>query len=97
MSGVLSERDIVLKIGLLDRDASQIKVKDIFTPPPYLILAKPFNTLEDCLERITDNDVDRLPILDDAADIVGMVCIKDCIRTILEDKLTLEQRETAPL
>jgi CBS domain-containing protein len=85
MSGIISERDIVRKVGLLDKDPTKVKVRDIFTAPPKLIMARPSNTLAECIQLIYENDVYRLPILDEAADICGMVSVEDCLRVVLED------------
>jgi Mg/Co/Ni transporter MgtE len=78
-------------VGLLDKDASKVLVKDIFTPPPHLILARPSNSVEECMQRFDEHDVYRLPILDDGADIVGMVSIEDCLRAVLEDNATVDR------
>jgi CBS domain-containing protein len=91
MSGIISERDIVRKVGLLDKDPTKVKVRDIFTPPPKLILARPSNTLAECIQLIYEYDVYRLPILDEAADICGMVSVEDCLRVVLEDAVTVKR------
>jgi CBS domain-containing protein len=91
MSGIISERDIVRKVGLLDKDPTKVKVRDIFTPPPKLILARPSSTLAECIQLIYEYDVYRLPILDEAADICGMVSVEDCLRVVLEDSVTVER------
>lgn len=93
MSGIVSERDIVRKVGLLDRDPTKVKVKDIFTAPPHLIMARPRNSLEECIQLIYDYDVYRLPILDEAADIVGMISVEDCLQVVLADAMTLRMSE----
>ena len=91
MSGIISERDIVRKVGLLDKDPTKVKVRDIFTPPPRIVMARPRSSLAECIELIDEYDVYRLPILDEGADIVGMVSVEDCLRVILEDAMTLER------
>ena len=91
MSGIISERDIVKKVGLLDKDPTKVKVRDIFTPPPRIVMARPHSSLAECIELIYEYNVYRLPILDEAADIVGMVSVEDCLRVVLEDAMTLER------
>jgi CBS domain-containing protein len=91
MSGIISERDIVRKVGLLDKDPTEVKVRDIFTPPPKIVMARPRSSLAECIQLIYEYDVYRLPILDEAADIVGMVSVEDCLRIVLEDAITLER------
>ena len=79
------------KVGLLDKDPTEVKVRDIFTPPPKIVMARPRSSLADCIQLIYEYDVYRLPILDEAADIVGMVSVEDCLRIVLEDTITLER------
>lgn len=43
------------------------------------------------MQRFDEHDVYRLPILDDGADIVGMVSIEDCLRAVLEDNATVDR------
>ena len=83
------------KVGLLDKDPAKVKVRDIFTPPPRIVMAKPHSSLAECIQLIYEYNVYRLPILDDAADIVGMVSIEDCLRVVLEDAMTLERLSEA--
>lgn len=43
------------------------------------------------MQRIDEYDVYSLPILDDAADLVGMVSIENCLRAVLEDQVTTDR------
>jgi CBS domain-containing protein len=84
VAGIVSERDVMQKVALLDRDPENLLVKDIFTPPPHLIVVKSQTSLDDCISRLNANDVYILPILDDAADLVGIVSARDCLRVMLQ-------------
>ena len=46
LSGVLSERDYVTKIALLERSSKDVKVKEISTKAANLITASPEETTE---------------------------------------------------
>lgn len=46
LSGVISERDYVTKIALLERSSKDVKVKEISTKAANLITARPEETTE---------------------------------------------------
>ena len=75
MTGIISERDTVRKMGLQDKDFTEAKVKETFIPPPRLTMPRPKSSLAECFHLIHEYDLYRFPILDDAADFVGMVSV----------------------
>ena len=85
--GVCSERDYINKIASLGRNDAEVKVKDICTYGPKIIVAKPDDTLEMCMQKMMFKDIRHLIIMDDKQiDCLGMISIKDLIKEILKDK-----------
>lgn len=87
ISGVLSERDILKKVAVLDRDVDKVKIKEIMTTAANLITATPTDSVQDCLNKMTESDIRHLPILDESGTkAVGMLSVKDCVQALLEEQ-----------
>lgn len=82
--GVLSERDYIKKIASLDRNAQDVKVKEICTYEPNIIIAKKEDTLETCMNKMMFKDIRHLLVIDEKnEEFIGMISIKDLIKEIM--------------
>jgi len=86
ITGMISERDYVTKIALLGRTSKETKVKEIATRTASLISAAPDETIASCMQKMLDKDIRHLPILDEKKKILGLVSIKDLVRSVLAEK-----------
>ncbi len=85
--GVCSERDYINKVASLDKSSSDVKVKDICTYGPSIIIAKKTDTLDMCMNKMMFKDIRHLLVFDDNnEDFIGMISIKDLIKEIIKDK-----------
>jgi len=85
--GVCSERDYINKIASLDKESQNLKVKDICTYSPNIIVAKKNDSLDACMNKMMFKDIRHLLIVDDKSeDCIGMLSIKDLIKEILKNK-----------
>lgn len=85
--GVLSERDYINKVASLDKSGVDMKVRDICTFGPSIIIAKKNDSLEACMNKMIFKDIRHLLIIDDKDDeFIGMISIKDLIKEIIQDK-----------
>jgi CBS domain-containing protein len=85
--GVLSERDYINKVASLDKSGLDMRVKDICTFGPSIIIAKKNDSLEACMNKMMFKDIRHLLIIDDKDDeFIGMISIKDLIKEIIQDK-----------
>jgi len=85
--GVLSERDYINKVAALGKDATTVKIKDICTYGPNIIIAKNTDSLDQCMNKMMFKDIRHLLIIDDKnEEFVGMISIKDLIKEIMKDK-----------
>jgi len=57
-------------------------VKDLMTPEP--IVVKENNTLKEVLEIMFDNNIQRLPVVDEKKELVGLVIQNGILKTLLE-------------
>jgi len=86
ISGVVSERDVLRKVALLDKNPANVLVREIATLTPNLILATPEDTIQECLEKMHHSEIRHLPIVEENRVVVGMLSIKDCVRALMEEK-----------
>ena len=86
MTGIVSERDYICKIALLGRTSKETPVKEIATAGANIITAKAAETVEVCMEKMMQKGIRHLPIVDDSDNVVGMVSIKDLVKTVVQEK-----------
>jgi predicted transcriptional regulator len=85
--GVLSERDYINKISAFGKDDKLVKIKDICTQAPNIIIAKKDDSIEQCMNKMLIKDIRHLLVFDEESkDVIGMISIKDLIREIMKDK-----------
>ncbi len=75
--GVVSERDVVRHLARQGQDAVNIQVSEAMTRE--VITAAPAESLDTCLERMTDRRVRHLPVMSDGK-LEGLVSIGDLVK-----------------
>jgi predicted transcriptional regulator len=93
--GVLSERDYISKVSALGKDDMSIKVKDICTSAPNIIIAKKNDSIEQCMNKMLVKDIRHLLVMDETNnEFIGMISIKDLIKEVMRDKNDIITRLT---
>ncbi|WP_367865377.1 CBS domain-containing protein [Pedobacter sp. WC2423] len=91
LSGIFTERDYARKIVLQGKTSADTPLSAVMTSNP--ITVSPNDSLDSCMEIMTDKHIRHLPVLDDHQ-IIGMVSIGDVVKFIIEDqKQTISQLE----
>jgi len=75
-AGIITERDIALKVLLKDRMASEVKAKEIMAFP--LITLEPETSVEEACELAAKKRIKRLPVVENGV-LVGIVSIRDLL------------------
>lgn len=89
--GILSERDYARKVVLLGRASKDTPVRDIMTSPVRTVT--PDETIEHCMQLVTDRRIRHLPVLEDGR-LIGVLSIGDLVKSVIEEQQqTLEQLE----
>lgn len=83
--GILTERDYLRKVVLAGRSSHTTAVKQIMTPQDQLHVLTPHDTVLRAMQLMVRHDVRNLPVVDDRA-MVGVLGIKDVIKSILDDQ-----------
>ncbi|RAJ30443.1 CBS domain-containing protein [Pedobacter cryoconitis] len=91
LSGIFTERDYARKIVLQGKTSADTPLSEVMTASP--ITVAPHDSLDRCMEIMTDKHIRHLPVLADHQ-IIGMVSIGDVVKFIIEDqKQTISQLE----
>ncbi|MBB5619952.1 CBS domain-containing protein [Pedobacter cryoconitis] len=91
LSGIFTERDYARKIVLQGKTSADTPLSEVMTANP--ITVAPGDSLDSCMEIMTDKHIRHLPVLADHQ-IIGMVSIGDVVKFIIEDqKQTISQLE----
>ena len=85
--GVLSERDYINKVSALGKNDNNVKISEICTYGPNIIIARKDDTLEQCMNKMLFKDIRHLLVIDEKnEEFVGMISIKDLIKEVMKDK-----------
>lgn len=81
--GIFSERDYTRKVVLKNRSSRDTRVSEIMTSNVFTIT--PTNTIEDCMEMMSMNNIRHLPVLENGRP-VGVLSVMDVMKNILVQK-----------
>lgn len=73
--GIVTDRDLALKVVGANRDATNTKVGDIMTPNP--VVCHPNDDLDSTLEVMAHHQIRRIPVVDKAGQVVGIIAQAD--------------------
>jgi len=92
LCGIFTERDYARKIILQGKSSKETLIKEAMTANP--ITVKLGDTIDYCMELMTDKHIRHLPIVEDY-EVRGMVSIGDVVKFIIADqKQTISQLES---
>ncbi|MCK4730914.1 MAG: CBS domain-containing protein, partial [Methanophagales archaeon] len=75
-AGIITERDLVLKVLLKDRMASEVKVKEIMAFP--VVTIEPEVSIDEVCKLVAKKRIKRLPVVENGV-FVGIVSIRDLL------------------
>lgn len=75
-AGILTERDIVIRVLAEGREPRSVFVRDVATLRP--ITCAPDEQIESAIDRMREHEVQRLPVVDDE-EIVGVISLADVV------------------
>lgn len=92
--GIFSERDYARGIVLKGKSSKDTPVRDIMTPQEHLVTVGPQDTVEACLDLVSDKRIRHLPVLDNGK-LVGVLSIGDLVKETIEyQKFLISQLES---
>ena len=83
LAGIVSERDYARKIVLHGKSSADTSVRDIMTAD--VVTVNPHQTVEQCMQIVTDHRIRHLPVVDDE-EVIGVISIGDLVKAVIQDQ-----------
>jgi len=83
VAGIFTERDVLRKVALSDRDPASIQVREVMSTP--VVLATPSTTPGEALAVMVDRHFRHLPVVDDAGRLLGMLSIRNLLEAQVDE------------
>lgn len=80
--GIVTDRDLVVEVLAADLDPSSLKVSDVLTAE--LVTAREEESLEDVVKRMRLHGVRRLPVVNRAGGLEGILALDDVLDLLAE-------------
>lgn len=73
--GILTDRDIVIKVITDNRNCGDVRVEEIMTRNP--ITCKPEEAIQNAMDRMSQHQIRRIPVVDGRGRITGIISQAD--------------------
>ncbi|MAM59998.1 MAG: CBS domain-containing protein [Maritimibacter sp.] len=80
--GVVTDRDIACRCVAKGKDPSQTTAREVMSEPVVTVTSE--DTVESCCQRMEENQIRRVPVVDEAGACCGMVAQADLVRRVDE-------------
>jgi CBS domain-containing protein len=87
--GIVSDRDVTVRLVAAGLDPARTPVRDIMSPMPTTVLLD--TTLEAALGEMRMGRMRRLPVVDGMDKLIGIVTLDDILRLLAEEMGEVEQ------
>lgn len=81
--GIVTDRDVTIRALANGKDSGTLLAKDVISK--NLVFCRDTEEAEDAIRIMEDNQVRRLPVLDEAQKLVGMVSLGDISHALSRD------------
>src|SRR5262245_33014302 len=88
LCGIVTDRDLTLKVLAEGRDPKSTRIKDVMTRHP--VTCKEADGIEGCLSQMEKHQVRRIPIVDSQNCIVGIIAQADIATRLKHPEKTAE-------
>jgi CBS domain-containing protein len=89
--GMITDRDVFIALGTRNMRASEVLARD--ASPPSCFTCGPNNDVRDALRTMANQEVGRLPVIDETGQLVGIVSMDDIIFRAGGGSSSLSDRE----
>lgn len=81
--GIMTERDVLLKLDAKGLDASKTLVSEIMTSKVFYVDAK--QSVEECMELMNSKGFRHLPVFN-GEELLGLISVKDVLRQVISEQ-----------
>ncbi len=78
LEGIVTDRDLCCGVVAFTKASHPVRVIDVMTRVP--VTCHPEDTLEECQELMRENQIRRLPVVNDRGRCIGMIALADVAR-----------------
>ncbi|MBM7062277.1 CBS domain-containing protein [Pseudomonas sp. UL073] len=86
LAGIVTERDYVCRVVLLERSAYATSVEEIMTR--NLFVVSPRDSNQYCMQLMTEKNLRHLPVLEQG-ELIGLLSIRDLVRDVTSEQESL--------
>lgn len=87
--GLVSDRDVAVRVVGMARDPARTTLRDIMTPMPMTVLMD--TTIETAVSHMRTGRMRRLPVVDGMGKLLGIVTLDDVLRFMAEEFVMIER------
>jgi CBS domain-containing protein len=91
--GIVTDRDLVIRVTARDKDPKFTSISDIMTRDPLVIREE--DSISDVMSCVREMKVRRLPVVDENECLVGIVSLDDVVSELVEE-MNAVIRSSAP-
>ncbi|HEX5891474.1 MAG TPA: CBS domain-containing protein [Nitrososphaeraceae archaeon] len=84
--GIITERDVVRILGLLQTSLLQVPLRELMSKP--LVTLRPNNSIKDAIQTMQLNNIRRIPIVD-KENLEGIITDKDIFKAIMNNQIPI--------
>lgn len=85
--GILTDRDIAVRVVAKGGDAPQTPVREVMTAAPKTLAAE--SSIQDALEVMRHHQCRRVPIVDGADQLAGLLSVDDVLGLVIDELKSL--------
>jgi CBS domain-containing protein len=83
VAGILTERDVLMKMSLSGRDPSRTPIREVMTTPVEMATLK--TPPGEAMATMVERHYRHLPVVDDSAHLLGMLSIRNLLEWRVDD------------
>ncbi len=101
LKGIITEQDIIYKVVLKTMDPKKTRVSEVMTAD--MVTITPDKDIYDALEVMRNNELRRLPVVDNNKELVGFLTLKDILKIepdlfeLIAENMQLKEEHLKPL
>jgi signal-transduction protein with cAMP-binding, CBS, and nucleotidyltransferase domain len=82
-AGILTDRDLAIRVMAQEKNPGEIRAEDVLTRD--VITFQDSMGIYEAIQKMTDAGIRRMPIVDDAGKLIGIVTMDDIVRMLGEE------------
>jgi len=82
-TGILTDRDLAIRVMAQEKNPGEIRAEDVLTRD--VITFQDSMGIYEAIQKMTDAGIRRMPIVDDAGQLIGIVTMDDIVRMLGEE------------